>query len=125
MSDLLDLGHDHYAEFFIWDPDVELNPQYESIADHLPIDPAGAHIWHPAPDGSECREHYNWREDERLDGLGLGSVTFHHELLPDSIGKPGQRWTLINFDPLTIAPSVLCRACGDHGFVRESRWDPA
>lgn len=120
----MELGHGHYLEFFIWDPDIELNPQYEDIAEHLPIDPAGAHIWHPAAEGSECRNHHNWSGDDKLDKLGLGSVTFNHELLPDSIGGDA-RWTLINFDPLTIAPSVLCRSCGDHGFVRDGKWVPA
>lgn len=23
---------------------------------------------------------------------------------------------------LTIAPSILCRQCGNHGFIREGRW---
>lgn len=34
-------------------------------------------------------------------------------------------WTLISEDPLTISPSLLCPACGHHGFVRDSKWVPA
>lgn len=34
-------------------------------------------------------------------------------------------WTLASWEPLTIAPSVLCLQCGDHGFIREGTWEPA
>ena len=34
------------------------------------------------------------------------------------------RWTLVAYDPLTVAPSLLC-ACGDHGFIRDGKWVPA
>jgi hypothetical protein len=25
-------------------------------------------------------------------------------------------------DPLTVSPSILCRDCGTHGFVRDGKW---
>ena len=25
-------------------------------------------------------------------------------------------------DRFTISPSILCRACGDHGFIRDGKW---
>jgi len=31
-------------------------------------------------------------------------------------------WDLISEQPLTLSPSVLCRICGDHGFVRQGKW---
>lgn len=31
-------------------------------------------------------------------------------------------WDMLNADPLTLSPSVLCRVCGDHGFIREGKW---
>ena len=31
---------------------------------------------------------------------------------------------LVAYDPLTVAPSLLC-ACGDHGFIRDGKWVPA
>lgn len=34
-------------------------------------------------------------------------------------------WTVEQREPLTISPSVLCRACGRHGFIRGGRWCPA
>jgi len=34
-------------------------------------------------------------------------------------------WDLVQLEPLTLSPSLLCRACGHHGFIREGRWLPA
>lgn len=34
-------------------------------------------------------------------------------------------WTILQTDPLTLSPSILCRVCGDHGFIREGKWVPA
>lgn len=34
-------------------------------------------------------------------------------------------WRVRSFEPLTIEPSVLCRTCGHHGFIRDGRWEPA
>jgi hypothetical protein len=61
---------------------------------------------HRASDGRECG----------------GSVTFD---VPEAEGLPCPRWTVESWEPLTISPSVLCRTCGHHGFVRDGRWVPA
>lgn len=34
-------------------------------------------------------------------------------------------WTMESETPLTLSPSLLCTACGDHGWVRAGRWEPA
>jgi Family of unknown function (DUF6527) len=34
-------------------------------------------------------------------------------------------WDLVSVSPLTITPSLLCRACGHHGFLTEGKWVPA
>lgn len=31
-------------------------------------------------------------------------------------------WEVISESPLTLSPSVQCRICGDHGFVRDGKW---
>lgn len=44
--------------------------------------------------------------------------------------KPGPGWTSartidhqhISFDPLHIEPSLLCKDCGWHGFIRDGQW---
>ncbi len=38
---------------------------------------------------------------------------------------PEARHDLVSFDPLTIAPSLLCPTCGSHGFIRDGSWVPA
>jgi len=68
--------------------------------------PTGLVESHPSPvDGSGCE----------------GSVTFD---VPEAEGISGPRWTLVSLDPLHIEPSVLCRRCGWHGFIRNGRWEP-
>lgn len=37
--------------------------------------------------------------------------------------KPLHRVVLA--DPLTLEPSLACRACGHHGFIRDGKWVPA
>ncbi len=32
-------------------------------------------------------------------------------------------WELVSLEPLTLSPSLLCRACGHHGFIRNGRWE--
>lgn len=104
-SDGEDIGHDHRLSYFSWSPDRDLNPQYVDIPD---IDKAGTRIDHKKPDGSECASaiHFDLPGSEHL-----------------SPGSP--RWQVIAWEPLTISPSLLCRLCGDHGFIREGRWVPA
>lgn len=31
-------------------------------------------------------------------------------------------WKVEADEPITLSPSLLCRACGDHGFVRNGQW---
>jgi hypothetical protein len=54
-------------------------------------------------------------------GVAAGGVNF--ENAPESVKGP--RWQLVQADPITIMPSVLCRTCGLHGWIREGRWVPA
>lgn len=34
----------------------------------------------------------------------------------------GDQHTIVQRDPLTISPSILCPDCGTHGFIRNGRW---
>lgn len=38
----------------------------------------------------------------------------------ENAGRP--KWAVESWEPLTISPSILCRACGHHGWIREGRW---
>jgi len=64
---------------------------------------AGITIEHTRPDGRQCGHIATW----------------------DGSQGPNRTWTLVLLDPLHIEPSLLCRVCGDHGFVRNGRWQSA
>jgi hypothetical protein len=106
----LDLGHGHTLKFTRWAPD-DLPANRERYGVPLPcVEKAGAFIRHPRPDGTgECEGSIDFDLPE-IRAAGLGSNAL---------------WTVENWDPLTLSPSVLCRGCGDHGFIRGGRWVPA
>ena len=99
----IDIGDGHLLYATCWAPDRELNPHLADVPD-IPL--LGYRIEHPRPDGTgTCQGHVN---------LDLPGVR-------DRVG--GQPvWQVVSLDPLTITPSVLCRACGDHGFITDGRW---
>jgi hypothetical protein len=37
----------------------------------------------------------------------------------------GSHHHVVQEEPLTLAPSLLCEQCGWHGFVRDGKWVPA
>jgi hypothetical protein len=54
---------------------------------------------------------------------GQGWLTFEgrswaREFAPGAIAT----WKVESEEPFTISPSILCRACGDHGFIRDGKW---
>jgi len=66
----------------------------------------GINEWHLTPAGELCG----------------GWVPFTGNRFSNGIGPT---WEVISLDPLTLSPSLLCRACQHHGFIREGRWVPA
>ena len=100
----VDLGLDYDYEFTRWDPDLALNPHYQHLAHLLPVERYGAIVGHPDKVG-RCRS----------------GITFDGEAAR-AVEPDRPRWTVEAWDPLSISPSLLCRACGDHGFIREGRW---
>ena len=98
----LDLGDGHQLWWTQWSPDRELNPQY---ADQPDVNPYGAIVSHVRPDGERC-----W-----------SGITFRGEVAT-RIGPADAMWDVVSLDPLTLSPSLLCRLCGDHGFIRSGRW---
>lgn len=65
--------------------------------------PAGITEMHQRADGQWC----------------AGYVPF------DRHDQPGECWTVESDDPLTLSPSLLCRECQEHGWIREGKWVPA
>jgi hypothetical protein len=104
----------HVLRFTCWDPELDINPQYEHLREQLPVEKWGAILDHPnAQTGKPCS----------------GGLTFDGPVQAEIDDRP--RWTVESWDPLTLAPSVLCKAkvagveCGDHGFIRGGVWVPA
>lgn len=103
MSEIIDLGDGHSMKFTGYYPDRELNPHAK---DHPDVEKFGALINHRRPDnGEECWSHVNF------DG------PVQRKVMPDAA-----IWKVESEDPLTLSPSILCRLCGDHGWIREGKW---
>lgn len=90
-------------------PDIDLGhgvtAKWLSGAGH---DRAGLLEQHPRPDtGAAC----------------YGTVLFDLPGVQEHFGQAV--WQVTSLDPLDISPSVLCRTCGHHGFIRAGRWVPA
>lgn len=104
MSSHIDLGDGHRLRYLAWKPDRELNPQYDGIPD---VERIGAVIDHISKQtGKPCS----------------GGVTFDSDVARRIGYQPGRLWQVESWEPLTISPSVLC-SCGDHGFIRNGRWE--
>lgn len=72
------------------------------------------------------------RQPRQESGWCMGGISFD---VPEALRlDPRPGWTVESWFQLTVSPSLLCRApivqggqctsaeCGDHGFIRESRW---
>lgn len=68
---------------------------------------------HPKPDdpsGLRCGGYVAWRNPS---GNPDDQTVEAHIVV---------RHRLVSEEPLTIEPSLLCRTCGHHGWVRDGRW---
>lgn len=66
----------------------------------------GIHEWHLA-EGKRCG----------------GFVTFDTPEAHEVTTEASPKWTVESRDPLTLSPSLLCRRCGHHGFLRQGLWE--
>ena len=107
------LGHGHWLRWASWSPDRDLNPQYAGLPD---IEHCTAIIRHPLRDDDShvmCGQR----------GYCEGAATIDGPVTRQLFSEQGL-WRMESSDPLTLSPSLLCH-CGDHGFIREGRWQPA
>lgn len=92
----LDFGNGVQLWWTSWAPDRELNPQYADLPD---IDRAGAIIAH-----GECYSGINFRSE-----------------VAERVFKSHAMWDVTSWEPLTLSPSLLCRLCGWHVFIRDGK----
>lgn len=57
------------------------------------------------------------------DGWCGGFVPF--DVPSDYLTGREPKWKVESYDPLTLSPSLLCTACGHHGYIRQGAWVPA
>ena len=65
--------------------------------------------------------HYHRRPDNNR--LCAGYVRF--KVPTDGHTGRGPLWDVISYEPFHIEPSLLCRSCNHHGFIRNGSWVPA
>lgn len=73
---------------------------------------AGIVEWHRKANGKWCRGWVPFRGSK-------------WSMLFEGRGSEYQCWDVSQRDPLTLSPSILCRACGNHGFIRNGKWEKA
>jgi hypothetical protein len=67
---------------------------------------AGIAEYHQKPDGTWCS----------------GWVAFSGSAWAREFKTPINVWQVISREPLSLTPSILCRACGNHGNITNGRW---
>lgn len=74
-------------------------------------DTAGITEWHRKRDGTWCQ----------------GWVAFNGSQWALAFkGNPAfQGWDVVQWEPLTLSPSIQCRACGSHGHITNGKWVPS
>lgn len=88
--------------------DIDLGDNHTLIfSDYKDEKKVGAAVWHLKPDGTECS---GW--------ISFAGRAWANEFK----ANPIKTWEVVQEDPLTLTPSLLCRQCGDHGYIREGRW---
>jgi hypothetical protein len=67
---------------------------------------AGINEWHRKSDGTWC----------------CGWAPFNGSAWVRNFEGRVVGWDVVQREPLTITPSLLCRACGNHGFITNGKW---
>ncbi len=70
---------------------------------------AGMNDYHVRPDGTECK----------------GFIAIEGGKWAQAFDGMLATWKIESHEPLTLSPSLLCRVCGDHGFIRNGKWEKA
>lgn len=77
------------------------------------LDADGVHVWY----WHHC-SFVGFRPDGTVTG-GIEVVDEPQHVLPRGKEKC---WTVVQREPLTVVPSILCSECGTHGFITNGQW---
>lgn len=86
------------------------------------------------PDGAIDIGHDTWIVRSYYEDEWVGLIEFHRHGSDWSGGyipfngastTAGDQWNVESWDPLTLSPSIACRNCDHHGFIRNGEWIPA
>lgn len=72
-------------------------------------DCTGINVFHKTTDGKDC----------------IGWVPFRGRLWESGFAGKIEAWNVLSMEPLTLSPSIACRACKDHGYIRNGKWERA
>lgn len=76
----------------------------------------------------EGQRHVGAMIEHRRPGDGMdcgGWLPFADRAWAEPFGDRIETWKVEQDEPITLSPSVKCRLCGDHGYVRNGRWEKA
>lgn len=104
MTRWTDIGHGVRITFTTWSD----------------YDQAGLLVEHPRDTGGWYAEH----PPEDNPGTCTSGVLFDLPGVREAF-PANAVWTVERQEPLTLSPSLLCRMCGHHGWIREGLWVPA
>lgn len=105
------LDDDHFLVFTMWAPD-DIPSNRKLYGTPVPrVEKYGALI-----------RHYIKKKDGSIE-LCEGSILFDGEWQRyNNKGGHATFWRVDCWEPLTVTPSLICH-CGDHGAIREGRWE--
>lgn len=64
---------------------------------------------------------HEWHKEK--DEWTAGFIAFTGRTQPEWWLPTSPTWEVINEEPLTLSPSLMCQNCGHHGFIRNGRWE--
>lgn len=85
--------------------------------DAVYLDSNHAYVLAYMPDGTELAGITEWHRT----AAGAWCAGF----VPFKPHNPDYGWDVISLDSLHIEPSLLCRVCQEHGWIRAGAWIPA
>jgi hypothetical protein len=92
----------------LWPPPnaLDIGGNHRISFSHYQGEEAGIVDWHLSPQGIWCR----------------GWIAFRGRAWANSFKSIIVGWDVIQREPLTLTPSLLCTACGSHGYITDGRW---